>query len=208
MTKPGRRPGPSGTREAIFTAAKEAFARQGYDATSLRQVARNADVDPSLIVHFFGTKAALFRACLALPIDPDEVVRTLLAGGVDGLGERIVRTFLAVWDTTPGQGPMLAMLRSAVSHEDSAAQLSALLTEALFYPLARGAGCGDPGLRASLLASQAVGMAFARYVLKLEPFASASVEVLAPALGPTLQRYLTGPLASGSLATKGVERQR
>jgi AcrR family transcriptional regulator len=190
----GRRPGDSGTREAILSAAKEAFGNRGYGATSLRAVARTAGVDPALVTHFFGSKSGLFTAALELPIDPQLLVPALLAAGVDGLGERIVRTFLGVWDATPGQGPMLAMLRSAVSHEDSATMLRELLTRVLLRPLADGAGGDDPDLRAALLASQIVGLAITRYVLKLEPVASGTADELAPVYGRTLQRYLTEAL--------------
>jgi len=190
----GRRPGASGTRDTILAAAKEAFATQGYTATSLRGIARTAGVDPALVTHFFGGKDGLFEAALALPVDPGALVEGLLAGGTTGLGERIVRTFLLVWDSTPGQGPMLAMLRSAVSHEDSADKLRELLLRVLLRPLAGGAGGDDPDRRAALLASQVVGLAMTRYVLRLEPIASASADELAPVMGNTLQRYLTGPL--------------
>lgn len=194
MTRAGRRPGDSGTRDAILAAAKQAFGSQGYGATSVRAVARTAGVDPSLVLHFFGSKDGLFEAALELPLDPATVVAGLLAGGVDGLGERVVRTFLGVWDATPGQGPMLAMLRSAVSHEDSAAMLRDLLLRVILRPLALGAGADHPDLRAALLASQVVGLALTRYVLRFEPVASADADTLAPLLGPTLQRYLTGAL--------------
>ncbi|MCU1593883.1 MAG: TetR family transcriptional regulator [Frankiales bacterium] len=195
MSPAGRRPGDSGTREAILTAAREGFSAAGYRGTSLRAIAREAGVDPALITHYFGSKDALFEAALALPLDPGALVPLLLAEGLDGLGDRIVRAFLAVWDGTPGQGPMLAMLRSAVTHEDSAERLRELLTRVLLRPLAEGAGKGDAELRAALLASQVAGLAVARYVLKIEPLASATADQLAPLLGPTLQRYLTGALA-------------
>jgi len=190
----GRRPGQSGTRDAILAAARLAFATRGYGATSVRAVARAAGVDPSLVLHFFGSKDGLFEAALELPLDPAAIVAGLLAGDLDTLGEQVVRTFLGVWDATPGQGPMLAMLRSAVSHEDSAAMLRELLLRVILRPVAHGAGGDRPDLRASLLASQVVGLALTRYVLKLEPVASASADDLAPLLGPTLQRYLTGAL--------------
>jgi len=194
MSPGGRRTGDSGTRAAILAAAREAFGAQGYGATSVRAVARTAQVDPSLVLHFFGSKDGLFEAVLALPIDPATVVAGLLAEGSDGLGERVVRTFLAVWDGSPGQGPMLAMLRSAVSHEDSAAMLRDLLLRVILRPLAVGAGGDHPDRRAALLASQVVGLAMTRYVLRMEPVASAPADELAPLIGPTLQRYLTGAL--------------
>ncbi len=160
----------------------------------MRAVARTADVDPALVIHFFGTKDGLFEAALELPLDPATVVAELLAGDPADLGERLLRTFLGSWDATPGQGPMLAMLRSAVSHEDSATMLRGLLVRVLLGPLATGAGASEPALRAALLSSQITGLALTRYVLKLEPIASATADDLAPLIGPTLQRYLTGSL--------------
>ncbi len=194
MTRSGRRTGDSGTREAVLAAAREAFGMQGYGATSLRAVARTAGVDPALVLHFFGSKDGLFEAAVELPLDPVTVVQGLLAGDRDGLGERIVRTFLGVWDGTPGQGPMLAMLRSAVSHAEAAAMLRELLLRVILLPVARGAGGDNPERRAGLLASQVAGLAVTRYVLAIEPLASATADELAPLIGPTLQRYLTGDL--------------
>lgn len=196
MSPGGRRGGESGTRAAVLAAAKQAFGERGYGATSVRGVARSAGVDPSLVLHFFGSKDGLFEAAVALPLDPAVTVAALLADGPDGLGERVVRTFLGIWDATPGQGPMLAMLRGAVSHEDSAARLRDLLLRVVLRPLAQGAGGDRPDERAALLASQVAGLALARYVLRLEPLASSSADQLAPLLGPTLQRYLTGDLGA------------
>ena len=190
----GRRPGQSGTREAILAAARESFGSAGYGGTTIRGVARTAGVDPSLVHHFFGTKDGLFGTAMELPFDPAVVVASLLEGGTDGLGERIVRTFLAVWDGTPGQGPMLALLRSAVTDEKAAESLRTFLSRVLLTPLAQAAGAERPELRAALVGSQMVGLAVARYVVRLDPVASAGPDDLAPAIGPTLDRYLTGPL--------------
>ena len=199
MSPGGRRAGDSGTRTAVLEAAKRAFGAQGYGATSVRAVAREAGVDPSLVLHFFGSKDGLFEAALEMPVDPSALVPGLLASGpVDELGERVVRTFVDVWDATPGQGPMLAMLRSSVAHTDSAERLRGLLLRVVFRPLARGAGAADDEAdrRAALVASQMLGLAFARYVLHLEPLASATADELVPLVAPTLQRYLTGELAA------------
>ena len=195
MSPGGRRPGQSGTRAAVLAAAQRAFGEQGYGATSVRAVAREAGVDPSLVLHFFGSKDGLFEAAVELPYDPAELVPVLLAGDVEELGERVVRNFLRVWDATPGQGPILAMLRSAASHEDAAQRLRDLLLRVLLRPLAEGAGAGDADRRAALVASQVIGLAITRYVVRLEPLASATPDELVPLLAPTLQRYLTGDLA-------------
>jgi AcrR family transcriptional regulator len=189
----GRRPGESGTRDAILEAARRSFGTAGLSGTTIRGVARDAGVDPALVHHYFGTKDALFAAAVELPVDPATLPPLLLAGGLDGLGERIVRTFLQIWDGTPGQGPMLALLRGAVTDETAAASLRDLLTRVLFRPLAEAAGGPDgAALRASLAASQMGGLALARYVVKVEPLASADPDVVAPVVGATLDRYLSG----------------
>ncbi len=197
MTAPrrtGRRPGDSGAREAILREARQSFGSAGFSGTTIRGVARAAGVDPALVHHYFGTKDELFAASLELPFDPSVVVPALLAEGLDGLGERVVRTFLGAWDATPGQGPLLALLRSAVSDERAAQSLREFVTRVVLVPLARAAGPDGAELRASLAASQVVGLAVARYVVRLEPLASASADELAPLIGPTLDRYLgAGP---------------
>ena len=193
MTAPrrtGRRPGDSGAREAILREARQSFGSAGFSGTTIRGVARAAGVDPALVHHYFGTKNELFAASLELPFDPSVVVPALLAEGLDGLGERVVRTFLGIWDATPGQGPLLALLRSAVSDERAAHSLRDFLTGVVIGPLARAAGTDGAELRASLMASQVVGLAVARYVVRIEPLASASADELAPLVGPTLDRYL------------------
>lgn len=198
MSPGGRRRGESGTREAILAAAKHAFGTAGYAATSLRGVARAAGVDPALVTHFFGSKDGLFEAALELPFDPAVLVAAMLEPGVEGLGERVVATFVGVWDASPGQGPLLAMLRSAVSSPDAAARMRELLLRVVLLPVAVGAGGSDPDRRAALLASQVVGLAVTRYVLRMEPVASASAAELAPLYGPVLQRFLTDPLPASA----------
>jgi len=188
----GRRPGGADTRAQIVAAARTAFAQSGYDGTSLRGVARAAGVDPALVHRFFGGKAALFGAAMDLPADPGVLVRRLLADGLDGIGVRVVRTFVGVWDSQPGQERLVALLRGGVASAESADLLRGFLVEAVLGPLATATGRPDGALRASLAASQLVGLAVARYVLRLEPLAGADPDQLAREVGPTLQRYLNG----------------
>jgi AcrR family transcriptional regulator len=192
--RPGRRPGDSRTRDAILAAAREAFAASGYTATTIRDVGRAADVDAALVHHFFGTKQNLFAAAMELPGDPTQMVPELLAGGVHGLGERLVRTMTSTWDNAPGHNPMLALLRSATSSDQAAAMLREFLSHAILRPLARATAPDRPELRASLVGSQMMGLAFTRYVVRLEPMATADIDSIASALGPTVQRHLTGDL--------------
>lgn len=194
----GRRPGDSGAREAILREARQSFGSAGFSGTTVRGVARAAGVDPALVHHYFGTKGQLFAASLELPFDPTVVVPALLAEGMDGLGERVVRTFLGSWDATPGQGPLLALIRSAASDERAAQSLRDFVTRVVIGPLSRATGVEDADLRASMAASQVVGLAMARYVIRLEPLASASVDELAPMVGATLDRYLQAQRSDSS----------
>jgi AcrR family transcriptional regulator len=107
----GRRPGPTRTRGAILDAARAAFAARGYDAVSVRSVACDAGVDPALVHRFFGSKEQLFVAAMELPVAPRALVAAVLAGGLDGVGERLVRTLLTLWDTPGGFAPFLALVR-------------------------------------------------------------------------------------------------
>lgn len=148
----GRRPGESGTREATLAAARQSFGSAGYSGTTIRGVARAAGVHPALVHHFFGNKEALSGAAMGLPFDPAVLVDALLEGGTDGPGDRVARTFLSIWDCTPGQGPMLALPRSAVTDEKAAASLRTPLSRVLLTPLAQAAGADPPELRAGLAA--------------------------------------------------------
>lgn len=196
--RPGRRPGDSGTREAILTAARRSFGATGFAGTTIRGIAGAAGVDPALVHHFFGTKQQLFGAALELPFDPVVLVAGLLQDGVHGLGQRIVRTFLHTWDGGGGHTPMLALLRTAVSDEHAAGSLRDFLAGAVFGPLARAVSPDRVDLRAALVAAQMMGLAVARYVVRLEPLGTGCPDELAPVLGPTLDRYLTGPIDGGA----------
>ncbi|MEU4369575.1 TetR family transcriptional regulator [Micromonospora chersina] len=193
----GRRPGNPDTREAILTAARATFADRGFDAASIRAIATAAGVDPALVHHYFGTKEELFRATVAIPVDPAELVPRVLAGGRDEVGERLVRTFLAVWDSPVGTAAV-ALLRSAVSNQWTARLLREFLVTQVLRRVVEQLDL-DPAetpLRGALVATQIAGLAMMRYVIRLEPVASASPDTLAATIGPTLQRYLTGPLDS------------
>ncbi len=193
----GRRPGNSGSREAILDAARGQFAEFGYEAATIRGIARDAGVDPALVHHFFASKEGVFIAATQLPIDPAVVVPALLVGGdLDGIGERLARMFLGLWEDPSTRPPILALIRSAVSTERGAAMLREFITSAVLGRIAAAIDRPDPLLRATLCGAQLVGLAWLRYILRVEPLASADPEVLVAAIAPTLQRYLTGDLES------------
>jgi len=201
MARTGRRPGDSGTRAAILDAARRAFAERGYDLASIRAVAEVAGVDPALVRHYFGSKEGLFVAAMELPVDPTELVRMLLAGDREHIGERIAGTFVSVWDQAANQHPFIALIRSAVSSEKAATMLREFIAQALFKRITEQLGMADGHLRASLVASQLVGLAVARYIIRIEPLASAPPAVVVAAIGPNLQRYVTGDLGATAVRT-------
>jgi AcrR family transcriptional regulator len=191
MSRGGRRPGDSGTRQAILTAAAQQFADRGFRDTTMRGVATAAGVDAALVHHFFGTKDGLFAAAMALPINPADVVARMLAPGVEGLGERLVRQLLTVFTQLGAANPMIGLIRSAAGHAPSADMLRDFLTQAVLDPVARAVKADRPQLRAALCASQVMGILVAREVVVLPALAEADDDTLVAAYGPVLQRYLT-----------------
>ena len=194
MARTGRRPGASGTRAAILDAARACFAERGFAGTSVRAVAAQASVDPALVHHYFGTKSELFAAAMELPFDPGAAVPALLEPGVDGLGERLVRFFLGVWEQPAGSARAQAILRSALTEEAAATLLRDFVTTQVIGRVAEALAVPDAALRASLAGSQLIGLGLLRYLVRVEPLASADVETVVATIAPTIQRYLTGEL--------------
>jgi AcrR family transcriptional regulator len=195
MARTGRRPGVSGTREAILGAARRAFTEHGYQHATVRGVADLAGVDPALVHHYFGTKQELFVAAVRLPVNPVEQLMAVLDEDPGQAGRRMVEAFLSVWDHAATQSPLLALIRSAVGDDHAAAMLREFITEEVLGQIAHRLGGADARLRATLVGSQIIGLAMARYIVKVEPLASAPPTQVVAAVGPTLQRYLTGDLA-------------
>ncbi|MGH2499648.1 MAG: TetR family transcriptional regulator [Candidatus Limnocylindria bacterium] len=193
MPRTGRRPGRSGTREKILEAARSQFTRHGYDRATIRAIAAAARVDPALVLHYFGAKEGVFLAAMELPADPARFVPMLVAPGLDGIGERMVRFYIETWDSPEGAS-LIGLLRSAVSNEKAAAMLREFLERAVLGRLALALTIDHPKLRGSLAGSQLMGLAMMRYVVRLEPFASAGADELARWAGPAVQRCFTGEL--------------
>ena len=204
MPPAGRRPGPSRTREAVLVAAREEFAARGFDAVTLRRVAARAGVDPAMVTHHFGSKGGLFRAVLDVRLDPGAEVAAVLPGPPDALAERLLTRLLVLWDA-PAGAATLAAVRTALQDEEGTRLLRELVTRQVLGPLADAltGPAEERRWRVDLVASQVVGLLLTRHVLRLEPLASASHADLVAALGPTLQRYLTGPLPPASVGTGG-----
>jgi len=190
----GRRPGSSDTRGRILEAARATFGERGYESATIRAIAALAEVDPALVHHYFGSKQRLFVAAMEIPIDLAVVVPGLMNGPRDEIGERFVRLVLETWETPAMRPLLLGVIRSAATDPVAAGMLRRLLAEGPLLALADGIDRPDAPLRASLVGAQLVGLMMARYVVGVEPLASAPREAIARAIGPTIQRYLTGDL--------------
>ena len=196
-TRRGPRAGGADTRQAVLDAARARFSAHGYDGTKLRDVAADAGVDVALVSYFFGSKDGLFTAAMAMSVNPAELVEALLREGADGVGERLIRRLLALWDDPASGSPMVALVRSAATNEQAAELLRGFVQREVLLRLAAGIDAPDPELRAALAGSQIVGIVMARYIVGIEQIARCDPETLVAAVGPTLQRYLTGEVALG-----------
>ncbi|MFC4373212.1 TetR family transcriptional regulator [Nocardia halotolerans] len=192
----GRRPGKADTKPAILDAARARFAAGGFDKTSIRAIAADADVDPALVHHYFGTKQQLFAAVVNFPVDPDPTLAAVDAAPLDELGQTIVRAVVTVWDSPAGPG-VVAMVRSIFAGGDQNLARSFLLQVVLERVRARIATADDDGrARVSLAAAQMMGVLTARKIIALEPLASMPIDAVVAAVGPSVQRYLTGDIGA------------
>lgn len=191
----GRRPGNPDTQGQILEAASREFASRGYDSATIRGVATAAGVDPALVLHYFGTKEQLFVATLHVPVNPAAIVRGILDDTEPGqMGERLIATMLGVWDATAHRNPLIAVLRSVAGEGPVADTVRQFIERSIIAAFAERLPGPEPQLRAVLIGSQVAGLLLARYVVRLEPLASADPRRLAAIYGPTIQRYAYGQL--------------
>lgn len=186
----GRRPGQSGSRDVLLATARRLFAEKGYDGASVRDIASAAGVDPAMIRHYFGGKANLFRATVGWPFEPEQLRDRIVDGDPVGLAEGLTRVFFDAWEHPDTRAPLLAILRGAATHDDSAALVRQFIERRL-YPQIAGELSG-PGaeLRVDLAMAQLLGIAYLRHVLRIEPLASESVEQLIARAIPVVRLHL------------------
>jgi len=200
-SRPGRPAGSPPNRAAILAATRRQFVARGYDAT-MRDIAADAGVDPALLYHYFGSKDQLLLAGLqAGGVDEPSVADALpglLAGDPDKLGERLVRSTLSAYESPffrAAWGSIVGLMRLAATQPEAAAMLRGGFMDRGLLPLVEAIGASQPQTRAALIASELGGLALARLAIRVEPIASAPIETLVAWYGPTVQRYLTGPMA-------------
>ncbi len=183
----------AGTRDRILDAAREEFSARGYEKTSVRGIAKSAGVDSALVHHYFGTKEQVFEAAVEGAFAPVLAARnTVLDAPLDEVGERMTRMIIGLWENPATRAPLLAIVRSAVNNETAAGVFRRLVASQLLRRIAGQIGRPDAELRAELAAAQLVGVAMIRYVIKVEPLASADPEQIIRRLAPVVQGHLTG----------------
>ncbi|WP_432080596.1 TetR family transcriptional regulator [Streptomyces sp. WAC 04229] len=182
------------TRDRILTAAREEFSEHGYEKTSVRGIAKAAGVDPALVHHYFGTKEQVFEAAIEIAFAPALEAPDVIADGpLDAVGERLARFIIGIWENPTTRKPVLAIVRSAVNNDTAAAVFRRLISTQLLSRVAARLDRPDAELRVELAAAQLVGCAMLRYVIKVEPLASADPEQIVARLAPVVQGHLTGP---------------
>jgi len=184
------------SRDAVLSAAKERFATEGYEKTTLRAIARDAHVDPSMVLYLFGSKEELFRESLRLIIDP-EVLVAALTGETDDepdIGTRMVRTYLRIWETPDTAATVRAMLQSATSNSDAQDAFRGFMQNYVLTAVSGVLGGRDEArLRAMLAAGTLVGTAMLRYIIQVPPLATLSADEVVKLIAPTVTRYLAAP---------------
>ena len=194
--RPGRRPGESGTRAGILAAARRQFAERGFDRATIRGIAAGAGVDPALVLHYYGSKEPLFESALEVPLDPRAILKRVMAHDPGEMGVTIARAFLDAWEPEDTRSSLIAMLRSAMTNDTAMALIRDFLWRRIFTPLTTMLGVPDADVRATLMGSQLIGLAMVRYIARMEPLASLPKDRVVAAIGPNVQRYLTGHLGS------------
>jgi AcrR family transcriptional regulator len=172
------------TRAAILAAARERFASDGYERATIRAIAADAKIDPSMVMRYYGNKEKLFAAAAEFDLRLPEVSALPVASA----GDLLARHFLERWE---GDEPLTALLRAAATNEAAAERMRQLFGRQLL-PVAEALSPAEGPRRAGLVASQMLGMALCRYVLRLPPIAEMTADEVVAWLAPTLQRYLTG----------------
>ena len=192
----GRRPGPTTTREAIAEAARRQFAELGYDRTTLRGIAGEAGVDVALVARFYGSKEALFREVMALPPAVAEAMAGLADGPTETVGRRLAEVIVGMLENPRSRSVVIGRIRSASSHPEAAALVRETVTRDIGR-LVAAVTDDEPETRAVLVGSQIVGLALARYVVRVEPLASLPAADVIDYVAPVFQHYLVGPLKAG-----------
>jgi AcrR family transcriptional regulator len=184
----------------VLEAARAAYARRGYLNTTLKGVAAAAGVAPDVVRRYYDNREALFVAAMRLPFDPAMSIAQLMAPGIDGMGERLVRVTLRLLDDPETRDQLAEMVRDGAGASRATASLREFLEAEVVDRAAVLLGVPDARMRVTLATSYLLGIATTRYVLKLEPLASASEDEIVQLVAPAVQMALTTPTAPSGKA--------
>jgi len=179
----------------VLDAARAAYARRGYLNTTLKGVAAAAGVAPDVVRRYYDNRESLFVAAMRLPFDPAMSIAQLMAPGIDGMGERLVRVTLRMLDDPETRDQLAEMVRDGAGASRATASLREFLEAEVVDRAAVLLGVPDARMRVTLATSYLLGIATTRYVLKLEPLASASEDEIVQLVAPAVQMALTTPTA-------------
>src|SRR6201991_921544 len=198
MAKRSMTPGPRDERGVlsarILSAARDEFAQYGWAGTTIRAVARAADVDPALVYHYFGSKEALLDAATNPPPRWLENVTKTWTTPVDELGAALLRLMLGAWADEEIGPVLLASLQTAAHEQSTREKLRSVVEGSLMGVSQLGVDERDRLVRSGLIASQIMGLAMTRYVWKIEPLASMTEDEIVAAVAPNLQHYIEGEI--------------
>jgi len=176
------------TRRTIVEAARKLFGEKGFDRTTVREIASAAEIDPALVIRYFGSKDQLFAQAAEFRLDLPDVTNV----DRSRIGEALVQHYLAVWEGEAGTGGLPILLRSATSSETAAEQMREIFLRQVLPAVRAIKGGRGASRRAALVASQLLGVALCRYILKFPPMVAMPREMLVVEVGRTIQRYATG----------------
>ena len=194
------------TRDAILQAARSRFGEDGFERTTIRAIAADAGIDPSMVMRYYGSKQGLLEAAA----DFDLALPDLAAVAPDELGAVVVRHFLSRWEAAATDDPLRVLLTTATTNPAAAEQVQSIFNAQL-QPVVAAAGAYDddePGERAGLIATQILGLALCRYGLRIAPVVALDQETVVEWLAPVIQRYLTGRRASDPGAPRRMRQGR
>lgn len=178
------------TRSAILRSAQDEFAAVGYERATIRGIATKAAIDPAMVMRYYGSKEELFARAVEMDLQlPD--LRTVRR---TQLGRTIVQLLLDRWGASDA---LAVMMRAAMTNEVAAGRLESVFTDQVEVMIAAVVPADEVVDRAALVATQLVGLAVLRFVVRLEPVAQMDQAAIVARIGPTIQRYLTAPLAAG-----------
>jgi AcrR family transcriptional regulator len=178
------------TRAAILKAAQELFAGQGYERATVRDIAAMASIDPAMVMRYFGSKEGLFAQATAFDLRLPDLTKVARRH----VGTTLVAHFLEIWEGARSNGSLISLLRAAASSDDAAATVRSIFGGQVVPMLARVVPPAELPVRAGLVATQIMGLAVTRYVLKVPPVVALDRAQIVRLLGPTMQRYVAGKL--------------